>query len=231
MVLMCKTMRFVLFLLWCICCFDRVSSFVIQHRQSCKLFVGLRHTCLTRQTQPSIQYYEYFNYLRNNYIRIRKRTQTQCSESDLKDVTSSPSRTETDSSGEPVIQSWVTNTARNFLINLFGTSSPFRRQYETQSAVNSSSNPALVCDSPPDSDLEALGDRPRADRFLSVIRSGVRHGLFDGESEERDWTNMRDERVNREEFGEAVMAAGLSDGIDIDDLFEGMDADHDGELR
>jgi hypothetical protein len=232
MLWMFRTRPFCFVLFWFLLYCDGVSSFLVQHGHGCKLFFGSRHVCLKGRNQPNIQYSAYLLRLQNRYMRIRKRLHIVCSDSDLKDVASSSPRTVTDSSEEPVIQSWVTNTARNFLINLFGTRSPFRKKDEVLETANSSRS-VPVCESPAYSDLDTLDDRPRADRFLSVIRSGVRHGLFDGENQERDWTKVQDERVNREEFGEAVMAAGLPDmiGVDIDDLFEGMDADHDGELR
>ena len=149
-----------------------------------------------------------------------------CSESEAppSGSTSNEVHSSSDNAG---VGGWVTNTARNFLISLFGTQSPFR----AKDLANTSSQADLEA---PNETLAPLQDRPRADRFLSVIRNGVQRGLFDVDEEQgRDWARVEDERVNREEFGEAVMAAGLSDmgGVDIDDLFQGMDADHDGELR
>ena len=161
---------------------------------------------------------------------VGRRVAISCSDSET--APSPPSKI-SDPLKEPIVESWVTNTARNFLINLFGTRSPFRTKYDIDT-LNSSKS-ALGCEAAAsqDSDADTSNDRLRADRFLSVIRSGVQHGLFDEESAERDWAKVQDERVNRAEFGEAVMAAGLPDmaGIDIDDLFGSMDADHDGELR
>jgi hypothetical protein len=162
--------------------------------------------------------------------RLLRKSQTACkgsNENDAKDVL--PTELGDHESDQKITKNWfANNNARDFLMNLFGPQSPLRSPDRTVEEQGVSSRQSAQV---PDNDFSTDGEWPRSDRFLTSIRASMQGDLL--EREQRNWTMVQDERVNRQEFEEAVLAAGLADvtGSEIDDLFQGMDADHDGELR